>query len=413
MKVNITPTRLLGEVFAPPSKSYAHRLLIASFLSGKRVEIKNVGDSFDVQATLGALESIGAKVEKTQNGVIVERTVIEKTDQIYCRESGSTLRFLVPVVAGLGIKGEFTGEKRLMERPLGELIDTLNERGANIIGRTVNGKLKSGRYVINAGISSQYITGLLLALPLLNGDSELHLDGNVVSKGYIDITLDVLKQFGIKIEKKDYGFFVKGNQTYTPPNSEIWVEGDYSGASFTLSLGALSDNGITVKGLNPNSCQGDREIVNVLKKFGAKVETKGANITVSKGKLNSVELDCENIPDLVQIISVVASFAKGESMLKNVDRLRIKESDRVQAILDMLDRAGISARYSNNAIYVKGGQPRGAIFQGGNDHRTVMSSTILSVNATSDSEIIGAEAITKSYPAFFEDIIKLGGKISG
>lgn len=413
MKVSISPSKLSGIVNAPPSKSYAHRILIASFLSGQKVRVKNVGDSADVKATLGALSSIGAKVEQIDSGVIISRENISGKREIYCKESGSTLRFLLPVVASLGINGEFTGEKRLMERPLGELIDTLNDKGANIANREVKGKLVSGEYKINAGVSSQYITGLLFALPILDGDSKLILEGNVVSKGYIDITLDVLAQFGVTIEKTDYGFFIKGNQVYTPPKEDIFVEGDYSGSAFTLSIGALSSGGIRVDGLNPNSKQGDKEIVEVLKKFGAKVIVKGSSVSVSRGELKAISLDCENIPDLVQIISVVASFAQGESKLYNVDRLRIKESDRVQAILDMLSASNIKARYSDNAIYVSGGEPKGGVFDGGNDHRTVMSSAVLGLNATSDSNVLGAEAITKSYPNFFQDIIKLGGKISG
>ena len=328
MNVSITPSTLSGALNAPPSKSYAHRLLIASFLSGSNVTVKNIGDSADVKATLGALSSIGAKIEQTYNGVIISRENISGKREIYCKESGSTLRFLLPVVASLGINGEFTGEKRLMERPLGELIDTLNDKGANIIGREVKGKLASGEYKINAGVSSQYITGLLFALPILDGDSKLILDGNIVSKGYIDITLDVLSLFGVKAQKTDYGFFIKGNQVYTPPKEEILVEGDYSGSAFTLSIGALSSGGVTVNGLNPNSKQGDKEIVEVLKKFGAKVIVKGSSVRVSGGELKAISLDCENIPDLVQIISVVASFAKGDTKLYNVDRLRIKETDR-------------------------------------------------------------------------------------
>ncbi len=413
MDIKIIPTKISGECFAPPSKSYAHRILVASFLSGKKVKVNSVGNSADVLATLNALKSLGAEITFVDNAVIVERKKISGKVQVYCRESGSTLRFLLPVVAGLGINGEFTGEKRLMERPLGELVDTLNSKGANIKDRTVCGKLESGRYTISANVSSQYVTGLLFALPILDGDSEVVLNGEIVSKGYIDITLDVLKRFGIEITPIEYGFFVKGNQVYTPPKEDLVVEGDYSGSAFTLCLGALSERGVTVKGLNPGSKQGDREILSVLKKFGAKVEIAENKVTVKKGELNAVDIDCENIPDLVQVVSAVASFAKGKSALRNISRLKLKESDRVQAVLDMLFVAGIEAKSDEKNIFIEGGVPRGGNFDGGCDHRTVMSTAVLATNAKGNSVIVGAEAIDKSYPEFFEDLVKLGGKVSG
>ncbi len=413
MVSKITPSQISGEVFAPPSKSYAHRLLIASFLSGEEVVVKGVGDSADVIATLGALESLGAIIKKCDNGVCIKKTEVFGARETYCRESGSTLRFLLPVISALGINSTLTGEKRLMERPLGDLVDTLNKRGADIVGREVRGKLTSGEYKITAGVSSQYITGLLFALPILNGDSRLILDGDIVSKGYIDITLDVLRDFSIEVKRESYGFFIKGDQKYVPPIRDIVVEGDYSGSAFTLALGALSDKGVTVKGLKLDSRQGDRKIVDVLELFGADVHRRDSSVTVRKKELHAIELDCEDIPDLVQIISVVASYAEGESVLRGVDRLRIKESDRVQAVLDCMRLSGIEARYEDNALYIKGGRPHGAVFEGGNDHRTVMSSAVLASRAEGCSEIIGSEAISKSYPSFFEDFKALGGKVDG
>lgn len=407
----ITPSNLIGEITAPPSKSYAHRLMIAVFLSGKKGVIKNVGESKDCQATLGALSALGARVEKRGADVeILREQVLDKTE-VYCAESGSTLRFLFPIASALGINAEFTGEKRLMERPLGELVDVLNKNGANICGREITGKLKSGEYQINAGISSQYITGLLFALPLLDGDSNLILEGETVSKGYIDITLDVLKKFSVDVQKTDKGYYIKGNQKYVLPSEQIITEGDYSGSAFMLSAGAIGGS-VKVSGLF-ESKQGDSQIVDVLEMFGAKVERGKDFVKVEKGSLNAIELDCENIPDLVQIIAVVASFAKGESVLKRVDRLKIKESDRVQAVIDTLSASKISARYEGGNLYVLGGRAEGGIFYGGNDHRTVMSSAILASYATSNSQIVGAEAITKSYPKFFEDFCALGGKVNG
>lgn len=407
MDIKITPKILSGEVSAPPSKSYAHRLMIAAFLSGEKVKVKGVGESMDVTATLDALSALGAEYTREDSDVIISSRKVSGRREVYCRESGSTLRFLVPVAASLGINANFTGEKRLMERPLGDLINTLNERGADIEGKEVKGKLTAGEYRITAGVSSQYITGLLLALPLLDGDSEIILDGEAVSKGYIDITLDVLKLFSIDVERKANGFFVKGNQKYTVPTCDVVTEGDYSGAAFTLTAGAIGP-GVTVKGLT-DSIQGDGKIVEVLEKFGATVERGKERIRVEGGNLHGIDIDCENIPDLVQIISVAAAYAKGDTVLRNVDRLRIKESDRIEAVINSLSVAGIKAKYDSGNLYITGGEPKGGVFDGGNDHRTVMSCAILASRAKGESKVLGAEAVTKSYPAFFEDYRKLGG----
>lgn len=408
MNVTIKPSTLSGVISAPPSKSYAHRVLISAFLSGETVTVKNVGNSKDVQATLGALASLGAKVEINENSVVISRNAAKDGVTVNCGESGSTLRFLLPVACGLGIKASFTGEGRLLQRPIKELIETLNENGAEITDLTVSGKLTAGEYRISANISSQYLTGLMLALPLLNGDSKIILVGPSVSTGYLDITLDVLKAFGIVINKTVYGYEVPGNQKYVSSNT-VTIEGDYSGAAFMLSAGAMCGS-VTVNGLKADSKQGDAEIVEVLKKFGADVTVTQNSITVKKAELNAINLDCENIPDLVQVISVVASIANGVTLLKNVDRLRLKESDRISAIINQLQRAGIKCVYIDGNLYVYGGKPIGAEFSGGADHRTVMSASILSICCKGESKVIGAEPVSKSYTTFFEDLRSLGGK---
>ena len=410
MNITIQHSTICGKIVAPPSKSYAHRILIAAYLSGQKVCVHNVGSSNDVLATVGALISLGAQIDLSNGSVTIERKTIPSAVLVDCNESGSTLRFLLPVAAALGVNATFTGKGRLLSRPIGELTQALNDNGANIDGFTVKGKLHAGTFTIPATISSQYITGLLFALPLLEGDSKIVLVGEAVSAGYIDITLDVLQQFGIQIERTGYGYFVRGNQRYKAV-SDVAVEGDYSGAAFILSLGALCGN-VTVKGLNAVSMQGDAQIVQVLKKFGANVTVRDGAVCVEKNKLNAIELDCENIPDLVQIISVVASYAKGTTVLKNVNRLRLKESDRVQAIIDQLRAAGIRCDYGDGALSIFGGAPHGATFSGGNDHRTVMSATVLALAANGKSAVIGAEPFSKSYPNFYNDITKLGGQIN-
>ncbi|MCH5154347.1 MAG: 3-phosphoshikimate 1-carboxyvinyltransferase [Clostridiales bacterium] len=409
MNVKITPSKILGEITAPPSKSYAHRLLIAAYLSGERVRVKNAGHSDDVLATDNALKSLGANIFIDDGAVTIERTAIPNNATVDCKESGSTLRFLLPVAAALGIHSAFTGQGRLLSRPISGLVDALNERGAQIDGLTVNGKLHHGEFIVPANVSSQYITGLLFALPLLSGDSSVIFDGAPVSTGYIDITLDVLNKFGISVEKTACGYNVKGNQKYKAPR-DVTVEGDYSGAAFMVALGAICGD-VTVKGLNPISLQGDAEIINVLKKFGANVCVQSDCVSVKKSELNAINIDCENIPDLVQILSVVAAFGKGVTILKNVNRLRLKESDRIAAITSQLNTAGIRCDYECDSLFIHGGLPIGGTFSGGDDHRTVMSASVLALGANGGSKVIGCEPVNKSYTEFFNDIIKLGGKV--
>ncbi len=408
MNVKITPTSLSGIITAPPSKSYAHRLIISAFLSGNEVTIKNAGYSKDVLATVNALNALGGNVSVNDDSVIIKkRTEINGEVVVDCNESGSTLRFLMPIACALGISAKFIGSERLMQRPIGELANTLEQGGATVIGHTVSGKLKAGRYEVDASVSSQYITGLLFALAVLDGDSELVLKGNVVSRGYIDITLDVLSKFGISVKKTNSGYLVLGGQKFKNLQ-QIEVEGDYSGSAFMLALGAIGSP-VSVKGLNPNSKQGDAKIIEVLKLFGASVQYNDGLFMVKNQTLHAIELDCEDIPDLVQIISVVASYANGVTVLKNVDRLRVKESDRIEAVISTLKNAGISAYYNKSNLYITGGNVLGGVFDGGNDHRTVMSATILSSYAKGSSTINGAEAYTKSYPEFYNDYKLLGG----
>lgn len=410
MNVQVKQSNIYGEIVAPPSKSYAHRILIAAYLSGERVRVHNAGNSNDVLTTVDALKNLGAQVDITDGTIVIERKDIPCKASINCNESGSTLRFLLPVAAALGINATFTGRGRLLARPIQELVQTLNSNGADIEELTINGKLRPGEYRISANVSSQYITGLLFALPLLSEDSTILFAGEPVSRGYLDITLDVLQQFGIAVEKVANGYNIKGNQKYKAAK-DINVEGDYSGAAFALSLGAICGK-VQVTGLNTHSLQGDAAILDVLKTFGAKVTVCRDYVSVEKNQLNAISLDCENIPDLVQIISVVAAFSSGVTALQNVNRLRMKESDRVQAIIDQLSAVGIRCDFANCCLFVHGGSPRGATLLGGNDHRTAMSATALALGANGESIIVGAEPVNKSYTEFFDDVLRLGGQIN-
>lgn len=424
MTVNLLPAILSGEIVAPSSKSYAHRLMIAAFLSGNG-RINGITLSKDAYATINVLKALGGNVEISGNsanisylgdlyGDIIKGDSDKSSDKLSLAdaiESGSTLRFLLPVAAALGKKIEFIGEEGLLKRPYKQLTDCLNEHGAEIDGLKVLGKLKSGKFKITASVSSQFISGLLFALPMLDGDSEIILDGEPVSKSYIDITIDVLRYYGVEIIPTHLGYYVKGNQRYES-GKIVKVEGDWSGAAFYLSSGAINGE-ITVSGLNPLSVQGDRKILDTLRAFGAEVIVDGNKVTVKKSNLVGTTVDLEDIPDLGQIISVVAAYANGETILKKVNRLKIKESDRLKAITDMLEIAGIKFKVDDDELKIYGGLVKGGSFSGGNDHRTVMSCAILSTNAIGESHITDAESISKSYPNFFEDYKTLGGIVNG
>lgn len=407
--LKIKPSIISGVVNAPSSKSFAHRILISAFLSKEEIAVENVGKSVDATVTLNALKTLGARVVVCGDKTVIKMGKLPNEKVVIdCKESGSSLRFLLPVVSALGVNAEFTGAKRLLERPIKELVDTLNANGADIVGLTVNGKLKSGVYTVDGSISSQYITGLLLALSCVDGESEIIISGTLVSQPYVDITLSVLSDFGVRFEKTEKGYKIKGG--YAPKTTNFFVEGDWSGASFTLALGAIGKQ-VTVKGLNVKSVQGDRKIIEILKNFGAEVTFNDNQVTVKGGKLKAITVDMEDVPDLVQIVSVVASYASGKTTILGVDRLRLKESDRINAVIESLSAVGIKAEYNDNSIVIYGGNPLGGTVDGGNDHRTVMSATVMASYAKGDSVVLGGQAINKSYPDFIRDYQKLGGII--
>lgn len=436
MKVEISPSKLSGEIAAPPSKSYLHRLIIAAFLCGKEIKIHTGELSEDARATLGAVKSLGGGVEFGEGFVKVcggaekgahggandFRESANALVEVDCGESGSTLRFLMPVAAALGIRARFTGKGRLSSRPIKALADCMNAFKQTVEGREIIAPLPAGDYEIEGSESSQYITGMLFALSCLGGGS-LTVTGKEVSRGYVEITMDVLKKFGVRIEREKNVFKIKSG--FHACENEFFTEGDWSGAAFPLCAAAVCGE-VSVTGLSSSSEQGDFAIIEILKSFGAETEFFGgeesgdkrgevSGVRVKKRELNGIEADLKDVPDLAQAIAAVAAFAKGKTVLYSADRLRIKESDRIAAIINTLAAAGIKAEYSENrggTITIEGGSPKGAAFSGGNDHRTVMSAAVIALGAAGGSEICGAEAAAKSYPEFFNDIIRLGGKVN-
>ena len=409
MKCNLYPSTIKGKIKAVPSKSFAHRIIImASFKKGKTI-VKNVGYSDDVLSTIACMQKLGANIQRKKDNLIIYG--IEKPNEnaiLDFNESGSTMRFLIPVVSALGTGATFTGKQSLLRRPNDDLYASLKSNGVTIEDCVISGKITGGEITINAGTSSQFVSGLIMAATILDRDYTINLVGNVVSKNYIDITLQLLSNFGVK-------YSVNGNsiviyKSKIKSKRKIEVEGDWSSASFMLALGVLGKK-VKVCGLNMKSKQGDKAILDIIKKMGGKLKTGNKSVTAYNSKLKSIEYDVENCPDLAPILSVLMLTSKEECKMKGVERLRIKESDRLNAIIDNLTLAGGQVEYKDKCLYISARQLQQADFNGYNDHRMVMSSVVLSSILKGASSVTDKEAVKKSYPNFFNDYIKLGGKI--
>ena len=412
--IKVSPARLSGEVTILPSKSYVQRYLIAAALSDAGTEMVALTQAHDVFHTMKCLNTLGADIKYTDGNFMISPIGgnLNKNTTLDCGENGTLLRFITPIATALGAGCTVDGTERLRQRPIADLLECLKANGLETDGNypmKLGGKLVAGDYKIKGTVSSQFISGLLFALPLLDGDSRLIIEGELVSESYVNITLDVLQQFGVQTEKTDYGFKVHGNQKYITPK-KIIAEGDWSNAAFFLVAGAVNGD-INVKGMNINSKQGDMEILNILEKSGANIKVAKDCIKVQKSKLIAFESDAKHIPDLVPIVSVLAANAVGETVIKNVERLRDKESDRLAAVLSMLGNLGIKASSDGKTLTIHGGRLNGGNVDGVNDHRIVMSGAVAALNASGEIEISDAHAIKKSYPTFYEEFIKLGGSV--
>ena len=412
--VNVEPSQLNGTVAIPPSKSDVHRAIICGALSRGKCVISPVDLSEDIKATIGCVETLGAKVNINKGVLTINGSEMFKGNnyQIFCNESGSLLRFIIPVVSAMGISATFTGAGRLPERPIGIYLDCLPKAGVKCTTKsglplTVEGQLQSGNFEIPGNVSSQFITGLLFALPLLKEDSKIILTSPLESVAYVDITINVMKKFGVIIETTDYGYFVKGNQKYIPQN--YTTEGDWSNAAFFMTAAAIKGD-ITVTGVDKNSAQGDKEIAEILKRFGAKVEFTDNGVRVQKGDLKATDIDARQIPDLVPILAVCATFAEGITHITGAERLRIKESDRLSAIANAINKLGGNVIEKPDGLVITGVKSlKGGTVQGVNDHRIVMAMSVATLMATDTVTITDMESIKKSFPNYFEEYNRLGG----
>lgn len=405
-----------GTVKVPSSKSQAHRALIASALGRNDTVIICDGISKDIAATADCLNALGADIRISGETITVSpiKSVPEGVCRLECGESGSTLRFLIPVVGALGADAEFYPKGRLIERPLAPMDSELISKGMRIEKTDatikVSGRLEPGVFTIAGNVSSQYITGLLMALPLLRGDSELVVTGDVQSKNYIKMTEDVLISSAISFEKHGNSYTIPGCRRPCFPG-RFQVEGDYSGASFFLCMGALSEAGITVKGLDPDSCQGDKAILGILKSFGADVVISDDGVTVRKNTLSGITIDASQIPDIIPPLCVVAAAANGQTRIINAERLRIKESDRLATTTALLRSLGGDVSELPDGLIINGkGCLDGGEVDSFNDHRIAMSAAVAACICNGRVAVDGAECVSKSYPRFWEDLASLSIK---
>ncbi|MBQ4146265.1 MAG: 3-phosphoshikimate 1-carboxyvinyltransferase [Clostridia bacterium] len=410
----IEPEMLIGNVIVPPSKSVAHRAIISAALSGDACKIDNVAFSKDIEATLGCMKSLGALFEYNEKNKTVEffenNGLFKGKGKLVlnCEESGSTLRFLMPLALLSGREVVLNGKGRLMQRPQKPYFDLFDKLGIEyeLKGNKlkIKGRLKAGKFKIAGNVSSQFITGLLFTLPLLDGDSIIEITTEMESKSYLDLTLQTLNEFGIEIINEKYQkFIIAGNQKYKGKN--YFVEGDYSQAAFFLVAGAIGCD-VGVYGLKENSLQGDKKILDILNEAGARIDTlPDGCIKASRTEaMHGVTIDARDIPDLVPILSVLCAFCPGESRIINAGRLRMKESDRLTSTSSELRMLGADIEEGEDYLKICGKQSLcGETVSAWGDQRIAMMLAIAACRCEGVVSITGAqEAVKKSYPDFFQ-----------
>ena len=426
MTVQIYPSILSGEIHAIPSKSELHRILICAAFSDAPTEILVPGPAYssedgipdDILATTGCLRELGASITFTPNRFSVRPAeTINPSPLLNCHESGSTLRFLLPVAAAVSRAPSFTGSGRLPERPIGDLLSALEEHGITHSSASLplklSGTMVHGTYHVSGDVSSQYLTGLLLSLPLSDGCSDILLTTPLRSGSYIDITLGVMRTFGVSVQVKGNRYELSGSGPlrYHSPGT-ITVGGDWSNTAAFLAAGCLgTGNCIQINNLDVSSLQGDRKVLSLLEKMGAAFTCSDGSVICSSAKLRGCEIDIDPTPDLMPVLAAAAAGASGDTCFINASRLRQKESDRIRSTEILVNSLGGDACSSSDSLTVHGtGDLTGGTAEAFNDHRIVMAAAIASCISQQPIVIHGAEAIRKSYPTFFEDFASLGGK---
>lgn len=423
--IKITPRSLKGKVNIPPSKSISHRAIISASLSNGTSKISNVAFSDDIIATLEAMKSLGVQVldieKETEHTstIVIDGTDDLKliNDTIDCFESGSTIRFLMPLVTLPNKKVTVTGRGRLVERPMDtyyKMFEKQNIKYKTTQGNlpvTIEGRLNPGTFEMKGDISSQFITGLLFTLPLLNGDSKVVITTELESKGYVDLTLDMLKKFDIEVENINYQEFrVKGNQKYSAHDYK--VEGDYSQIAFWIVAGVLNGE-IKCDNIDLNSLQGDKVVLDIVKEMGGDLEAKEDYVIARKSKTRGTTIDASECPDIIPVLSVLASVSEGETRVINGKRLRIKESDRLNSTATIINDMGGDVEELEDGLIIRGVEKLkgGVTIDSYGDHRIAMALGVASTICTKPIIVTNSHVVSKSYPNFWEDFVKVGGKI--
>jgi 3-phosphoshikimate 1-carboxyvinyltransferase len=416
MDVLITPTPLKGTIKVPASKSILHRAIIAASIANGTSIIRNINYSDDILRTIEAMKSLGVVFTSENDTLtIVGNDRFELSNNLIdCHESGSTLRFLIPLLSLASEAVTFTGRESLMRRPLAlyksiftKHKSTFKHNKNNVF---IEGSLRPGKYVVPGNISSQFITGLLLTLPLLSKSSKIIVTDKFESKPYVDLTVDVLSKFGIKIVVEDNIYYIKGKQAYEP--ADIRIEGDYSQAAFFLTMGLFNEE-INVVNLDHDSKQGDQAIVSIIEDFGGTIEQIEGGYQVRRSSLHATMVDIGQCPDLGPITTAIASLADGTTDIKNAGRLRIKESDRLEAIQTAINELGGFVLSDADTLTIVG-KPKldgDGDIDSFNDHRIVMSVASIASMCKKPFIIRGADSINKSYPSFFDDFLSIGGDV--
>jgi 3-phosphoshikimate 1-carboxyvinyltransferase len=424
MEVSVKNTeRLEGEVSAPPSKAYTHRMLIAASLANGISRISNPLVSDDTQATLEAVKALGAKIELSENCWTIHGTQQVRTPRqpIDCRESGSTLRFMIPVAAIAPGPSTFLFGASFERRPVEPLLESLRELGVESTvqedGSSVTvsgGGIIGGKTSIRGDVSSQFISGLLFASPKAKVDTEISISPKLESRGYVEMTLEVIIEHCIEgaVNHDLSRLWIPANQSYRP--CDHTVPGDFSSAAFLLAAAAVTSSHITVNRLEYQTSQGDREIVGILEEMGAAVTVGEDYVEVTEESLAGVDIDAKDIPDLVPVCTVLACYAEGTSEIYNAKRLRYKESDRLDSISTELKKMGADITVNEDGLTINGGCPlHGATVDPHNDHRIAMACAVAALGAEGETKIQNVECINKSYPQFFSDLRVLGANVVG
>ncbi len=416
--ITIDKSKLNGSVRIPASKSMSHRAIMAAALAKGKSRVDNLIFSKDIIATIGCMRNLGATIEIGKDLVTIEGSggVTLKEHDFYCEESGSTIRFMIPI-GMMDFTNEeaivFHGEGRLKTRPMTPYFDIFEEKGIKYdykdsLPLTIWGNLESGLYKLPGNVSSQFVTGLMYALALSGKPSRIEMTSNLESKSYVDMTIDVLNSFGIPVNNENYQTFdVPGNVAFTA--REYTVEGDYSQVAFFIVAG-LINNDLVLHGLQETSLQGDSEILNIVKRMKGSIEFIDGALHVKKSKTIATDIDMSEIPDMLPAISVLAALSEGTTRLYNGQRIRLKESDRIKAMYTELRKMGAKIEETEDGLLITGvSKLSGGNVEGWNDHRIVMALAVAATVAEEPVTITDAHAITKSYPHFFEDLKSIGG----